>query len=1024
VKGKQKRKMSSHLSLLAVAVLAVACCVSAELIDPYYTVEYFFDEEERSLVINGTGDMPSPWVRYSAPWYNYRDMVQKVVIEEGVTKISDYAFYECENLVSVSIPSTATYIGGHAFQYCRSLPSVFIPKAVTFIGEDAFMACDSLSSIAVDEENEKYKSVDGVLIDNYDEWSNGAVVIKCPPLRNGPFVIPDDVSVIRPYAFSDTRNLTEITIPEGVVNIGYFAFTECSSLHSVVIPSSVTVIGQNAFEKCSNLTSVTFHEGITNIGNCAFFDCESLTSVSIPQSVTEIWDSAFAGCKSLKSVTIPKNVSTFGYNVFGGCYSLESIDADPEGLTVKSVNGVLFNSDLTELIQYPLARSGSYVIPGSVKHFPSGAFAGSRFLTSLTIPSSVTTIESSSFQGCVNLAEVVIPDSVTSIGMMAFAECTSLKSVAIPPKVTSIIAETFLHCSSLSSVIIPYGVTKIEYDAFEGCSSLKNITVPASVVTISDSAFDKCEELSDIFVEVGNSKYKSIDGVLFTKDEKTLLQYPSGRKGSYTVPRDVESIYSKAFQYCSGITWLTIPASIGMSEIPPFFFHGCINLESVDIPDTVTSIGLLAFYDCISLKSLTIPSSVTSIGERAFMNCSSLESVEVKGNSSNYMSVDGVLLDASGTHLVLYPRGKTGHFDIPGTVTHIDPEAFAYSYGLESVTIPPSVTEIGKDAFLDCYSLKSVNGAAGVTRIGLRAFSGCRSLTLSTLPPSIESFDAFAFYGCEKMTSLIIPSSVTSVEDDAFSYMANLVYVIYKGTSDPGNWSFGRPFYMCTNLEFICVPSNYDSSEFCGRTAITKSDKCEELAANINHCFTVRTNEDVVKRANATAWEDQSDGCFQFICLNDTGRHSWSLCNSTDGGNQICSENQCRDIDVSELSDSGYSVDMMLDPLLINELNKSRDMRVLCNASGTDNQGEVRVSTQADFDGLLIRCIITFDDETSANNLAMVCDTCAAMSFDEDYDEEEDENSMCSGILQHVQSATLIRHTPRLFFIEVLPVFH
>jgi len=176
-----------------------------------------------------------------------------------------------------------------------------------------------------------------------------------------------------------------------------------------------------------------------------------------------------------------------------------------------------------------------------------------------------------------------------------------------------------------------------------------------------------------------------------------------------------------------------------------------------------------------------------------------------------------------------------------------------------------------------------------------------------------------------------------------------------------------------------------------------------------------------VKRANASAWEDQSDGCFQFICLNATGRHSWSLCNSSDGGNELCSENQCKDIDASELSDDGYSVDIKINPLLINEINKSRDMKVLCNASGTE-VSEVRVTTQADFDGLLIRVIVTFDDEDSATNLATVCDTCAGMTFDVDNEEEEEEESTCSGILRHVHSATLIRHNSRtLDFIESAP---
>ena len=669
----------------------------------------------------------------------------------------------------------------------------------------------------------------------------------------------------------------------------------------------------------------------------------------------------------------------------------------------------MFSHDLKRLIQYPLGRSGSYDIPSSVTSFDAGAFATSLGLTSVTIPRTVTTIDSSSFSQCSNLAEVVIPDTVTSIGEGTFYECRSLKSVTIPPEVTHIGDFTFYHCSSLPSIVIPRKVTQIDYRSFEGCSSLKNVTIPPSVTDIHPTAFNDCQELESIFVESGSRSYRDKNGVLFTEDGKTLVQYPSGRKGPYTIPQDVTSVSQFAFRYCSGITSLEILA--GITEIPMGFFEGCINLESVSIPNSVKKIERYAFYHCISLKSLTIPSSVTTIEEDVFKNCTSLTSIDIQGDKSSYKSYNGVLLDATGTHLVLYPRGKTGHFEIPDGVKYIDKEAFAHSYGLESVTIPASVIEIGVSAFYDCPSLRTVNGAAGVTTIGKYAFTECTSLTFTEIPPSVESFDSYTLSKCEKITSLVIPSSVKFVKDYAFASMTNLVYVIYKGTTDPGNWSYGLPFFMCTNLEFICVPPDYESSEFCGRTAITRSDKCEELAANINQCFTVRTDESVVKRANATAWEDQSDGCFQFICLNDTGRHSWSWCNSTEGGNQLCSEDQCKEIDASELSDDGFSVDMMLNPMVINELNKSRDMKVLCNASGAEVE-EVKVTTQADFDGLLIRVIVTFEDETSAKNLALVCDTCSSMTFDLN-DEEEEEDSMCSGILHHVHHASLIRHSSR-----------
>jgi hypothetical protein len=201
--------------------------------------------------------------------------------------------------------------------------------------------------------------------------------------------------------------------------------------------------------------------------------------------------------------------------------------------------------------------------------------------------------------------DVVIPatiggKAVVGIGNNAFYSNESLVSVTIPAGVTTIGEEAFQLCTSLTAVTIPDGVTTIGEWAFYGCKSLTSVTIPGSVTAIGKGAFSRCSSLKAISVAAANRQYKDIDGVLFTKDGKTLLIYPKGGKTDYAVPDSVTVIGKSAFYLCTSLT-------------------------AVTIPNSVTSIGVSAFLACKSLVSITIPASVTSIGDYAFGGCDSLK---------------------------------------------------------------------------------------------------------------------------------------------------------------------------------------------------------------------------------------------------------------------------------------------------------------------------------------------------------------------------------------------------------------
>jgi BspA type Leucine rich repeat region (6 copies) len=263
----------------------------------------------------------------------------------------------------------------------------------------------------------------------------------------------------------------------------------------------------------------------------------------------------------------------------------------------------------------------------SVTSIGDYAFEDCTSLLSVTIPNGVTNIGLAAFLGCHSLTSVTIGNGVTSIGDYAFYECRSLTSLTIGTNVTSIGDEAFCWCYSLTSVTIPDSVTSIGHHAFYGCTSLTNVTIPNSVTSIGDAAFNCCSSLTAITVNTRNSVYSDLDGVLFNQSLTTLIQYPGGIAGAYTIPNSVTSIGAYAFTCCSSLTSVTLPNSV--TNIEDYAFCQCRNLTSVTIPGSVTSIGAYAFSGCSSLANVTIGNGVTNIGDLAFESCFSLKNVTI-----------------------------------------------------------------------------------------------------------------------------------------------------------------------------------------------------------------------------------------------------------------------------------------------------------------------------------------------------------------------------------------------------------
>ena len=690
-----------------------------------------------------------------------------------------------ESVTEIEIPSEiedlpVTSIGHEAFYDCINLESITIPDSVASIGINAFYGTPWLEAKQAET---PIVIVNNILIDGK----------TC----SGDVIIPDSVTII-----------------------GDGAFFDCTSLSNITIPDSVTIIGDSAFGFCTSLESITIPDSVTSIGSGAFEDCTNLANVTIPDSVTIIGDSAFGFCTSLESITIPDSVTSIGNQVFSYCENLVSIDVSEANSYFSSTDGVLFNKDNTEILAYPNGLAGrEYNIPAGVISVGDGAFDNCTRLSCITIPDSVTSIGDGAFSDCTRLSSITIPDSVTSIGKGAFFRCSSLSSITISGSVTSIGEEAFCDTPWLEAkqaenplvivnnilidgstcsgdVAIPDGVTYIPYCAFS-CSSLESITIPDSVTSIGEEAFYECSHLESVYI----SDIAAWCNIEFGDYSSNPLRY-------------ADNLYLDD----ELVTDIVIPE--GVTNIPYRAFS-CSSLESITIPDSVTSIGNYAFEDCTSLESITIPDSVTSIGYGAFSGCTSLESIT-----------------------------------IPDSVTSIRSGAFEYCTNLASVTIGNGVTSIEDSTFYGCTSLASVTIGNGVTSIGYEAFYGCTSLTSITIPDSVMMIRCWAFFSCTTLNSITIKNPECKFDDSEYTicngydensnaYFNGIIYGYENSTAHAYAEKYNRTFVALDEEPLVTTPAvttavttNAYVSETTKTTVTTKTTTAAETNNNTSQTAT------------------------------------------------------------------------------------------------------------------------------------------------------------------------------------------
>lgn len=476
------------------------------------------------------------------------------LLYDGTWEITEYSGKE-SNLVIPGefFEKKVTSIGCDAFYDNDNIVSVTIPDSVTYISNQAFYDCASLKSINVDTNNTEYSSIDGVL------FNKSADTILTYP--NG--------------------KATSYTIPSGVTTIEYSAFGYCRDLEEVIIGNDVTTIGYNAFENCTNLSNVVMSDSVREISAFAFCGCESLTKISIPKNVNYVDYYVFNDCTALEAIevdnsniayssidgvlynkdgdtliaypnakgtsyTIPDGVTAIEEGAFTGCVDLENISV-PD--SVIRVGEYAFN----DTAWYNNQPDGVIYV-GKVAYQYFGEMPENA---SVVIKDGTKAIAECAFHWCINLGEVIIPDSVELIGKYAFEGCDGLKSVEIPDSVVRIETGAFgyeYYYDDEDNVKIDgftiYGVkgSEAERYAVDNGFEFVEIDQPEIKVILGDANGDSKVDIKDVtFIQKATANDLTLseaerkaadtngDGTINIKDATEIQKYIAGSGTEYKI---------------------------------------------------------------------------------------------------------------------------------------------------------------------------------------------------------------------------------------------------------------------------------------------------------------------------------------------------------------------------------------------------------------------------------------------------------------------------------------------------------
>ena len=527
---------------------------------------------------------------------------KNINLPDGLETIENYAFNSCSALESITaIPDQITKIGFGVFSGCSSLTEITLPAGLQEIECDAFDNCSALTKITIDESNENYTTVDGVL------YSKDKTVLVSYPIGNerASFTTPSTLTKImsNPFAhpFAHSKNLKEVTLNEGLKEVPFSAFYD-SKIVSVNIPASVTIIGDLAFKDCYDLQTVAIADGskleLIDIG--AFESCKSLKQIELPEGLKYIYSRAFQYCSKLSKVNIPTSVTKIGSSAFYNSAVLDNTIA---------INGIKYMDGW--LVWSKAGIAEAEVIDGT-KGIADAGLGNNTALTTVNIPKSVININQHAFDKTPALASInvdeqntaysssdgvlynkdktslvkygegrtetafSVPDGVQVIEAKAISNVFALESVTLPQSLRDIKDRAFSTDVKLTSVNFSEGLETIDFSAFRNCTALASFSLPDTLTDIDSWVFENTAYYND------ESNWEN--NVL--KNSGWLLAVGDISGSSYKIDDDVKGIASLAFYDCSAqdLKSLTLPA--GLRYISSEGLGGIYNVTDIYFPDS------------------------------------------------------------------------------------------------------------------------------------------------------------------------------------------------------------------------------------------------------------------------------------------------------------------------------------------------------------------------------------------------------------------------------------------------------
>lgn len=509
------------------------------------------------LTISGSGKMADYSATSLPDWNQYQSYIKSVSIENGISKVGDYVFYNAngykyQKLTTVAFGDTVSEIGSYSFRGCHAITTLSGASALTSIGEYAFRSCTGLQSLS----------------------------------------LPTTVKTIGVGAFSLCSSVENVTLPSSLLKISASAFSGCESLASITIPQNVTELGNRAFADCTSLENVEYLAKNISAQSGGVFNgsgAPSGMSASIGNSVTALPEGLFAYCKNLKNITIGSSITSIGDDTFcltglvnfhvtkainsisatafRGCDDLMSFSVDLANSSFSTGSlGELMNKNGTKIIKYPSGRlDTSYTTAAGVTSIAGSAFRESQNLTSITLSSAVTSCETYAFASCKKLVSVELGSGLRALATGLFMECKNLSSIDIS-LITTIGSYAFSECEKLINLNTSANLTTIGSYAFMNCSGLTTAAFASGLTKISDYAFYNCQNLVSV-----------------------------------ALPNSLQTISPYAFSYCSSLR--SVDLGKGVVSIGTYSFLNCLALTEITIPSSASAIGDYAFGYKISGNS-------------------------------------------------------------------------------------------------------------------------------------------------------------------------------------------------------------------------------------------------------------------------------------------------------------------------------------------------------------------------------------------------------------------------------------